>query len=390
MARADWRAREKGITTLMTGERSSMALTLAVLRYPWGIVVSARGVVDFATAPVLRAVLFDLTGPDPSGGEPRGVVLDLAAVDLLDGHSVGMLVAASRRAIGSGGSLRMRGAGGRVLRALEISGVDKELHADGPDPALSTVEHSVTDRTIESLLRARARHADPDGLGNVLRGLAIHHGQGLATRLARRYRGRGEPLDDLTQVAMLGLIKAIDGFDPQRTSAFAAYAVPTIVGEIKRYFRDKGWQIRIPRRLQEIRLELSGGALAQRRGRPPTVPELADHLGVAQEEVVEAIEAAQMYRPESLSTPVGGDDGEMLLVDRIGVVDPELDLVDYRESLRPLLAALPARQQAILAMRFYGNMTQSQIAATVGLSQMHVSRLLSDALGRLRHGLTVD
>jgi RNA polymerase sigma-B factor len=379
---------------VMVSERSSLALTLTVLRYASNTVVSARGVVDFATAPVLRAVLFDLTGPDRADGEPHEVVLDLATVSLLDGHSVGMLVAARRHATQHRVGLWIRGAGGRVRQALEISGVDKELQPDGHGPAPSTVEHPAEDRTIETLLRARtrvtARQAGADSLGTVLRELAIHHGQGLASRLARRYRGRGEPLDDLTQVAMLGLIKAVDGFDPQRTSAFAAYAVPTIVGEIKRYFRDKGWQIRIPRRLQEIRLELSGGVLAQRLGRPPTVPELADHLGVAEEEVVEAIEAAQLYRPGSLSTPVGGDGGEMLLVDRIGVVDHELDLVDHRESLRPLLAALPARQQAILAMRFYGNMTQSQIAASVGLSQMHVSRLLSDALRRLRQGLTVD
>ncbi len=360
-------------------------LSLVILRHPSGVVVAPRGVVDFASAPVLRAVLFELIG-----GEPLDVVLDLAAVDLMDGHSIGMLAAVHRRANRRGASLRVRGAAGRVLRTLEISGL--ELKLDEADPEPSTVDDQVVDRTVESLLLARAHQADRDDLRAALRELAIEHAHGLAIRLARRYRGRGEPLDDLTQVAVVGLIKAVDGFDPQRTTAFTAYAVPTIIGEIKRYFRDKGWQIRVPRRPQEIRMELgpASGALAQRLGRSPTVPELAEHLGATDEEVLEAIEAAQLYRPGSLSTPMGGDDGETPLLDRIGVDDRRLDLVDYRESLRPLLAALPARQRAILAMRFYGNMTQSQIAAQVGLSQMHVSRLLSDALRRLRHGLTAD
>src|SRR5262249_46264297 len=153
----------------------------------------------------------------------------------------------------------------------------------------------------------------------------------------------------------------------------------TVIGEIKRYFRDKCWRIRVPRRLQEIGLELAaaGEVLSQRLGHSPTVPELAAHLGVTDDQVLEAIEAAHVYRPGSLSARLGnGADGDGTeLADHLGAPDDGYDLVEARESLRPLLAALPARQRRILALRFYGNLTQSQIAEKIGVSQMHVSRL---------------
>jgi RNA polymerase sigma-B factor len=212
----------------------------------------------------------------------------------------------------------------------------------------------------------------------------------LAEHLARRFSHRGEPLDDLIQVASLALLKSIDGFDHCRGAAFTSYAIPMIVGELKRHFRDKGWDIRVPRRLQELRLEIGkvSGDLAQRLGRSPTVADLADHLDVTDEEIIEAIDCAQAYRALSLHAPVTGDDTGGELLDLLGGFDPHMETVENRAALRPLLARLPRREQRIIAMRFLGNMTQSQIAAEIGISQMHVSRLLAHALGVLREGLS--
>nr|BFE65833.1 hypothetical protein GCM10020063_103590 [Dactylosporangium thailandense] len=208
----------------------------------------------------------------------------------------------------------------------------------------------------------------------------------LAEYLARRFRNRGEPLDDLTQVAGLGLIKAVDGFDPSRGAAFTSYAIPMIVGELKRHFRDKGWDVRVPRRLQELRLELGkvSGELAQELGRSPTVADLAGRLGVSEEEVIEGLESGHAYRTLSINAPAGGDGGAAELADLLGGADRALEAVDDRESLRPLIARLPEREQRIIAMRFVGNLTQTQIAARLGISQMHVSRLLTHALTFLR------
>jgi RNA polymerase sigma-B factor len=210
----------------------------------------------------------------------------------------------------------------------------------------------------------------------------------LAEYLARRFRNRGEHLDDLVQVANLGLIKSVDGYDPTRGAAFTSYAIPMIVGELKRHFRDKGWDVRVPRRLQELRLEITkvSGELAQSLGRSPTVSDLAERLHVSEEDIIEGLDSAHAYRALSLHAPVGGagDDGDTGLLDLIGDVDPEMENVERRESLRPMIARLPVREQKIIAMRFFGNMTQSQIAAELGISQMHVSRLLSHALTVLR------
>jgi RNA polymerase sigma-B factor len=273
-----------------------------------------------------------------------------------------------------------------VWRVLEIAGAAKLVDED--DPAVGeTVEH-----TVETLLGARARTEDPL-VGESLRQLAIGHAMGMATGLARAYHGRGEPTEDLVQVAMVGLIKAVDGFDPERGTGFYGYAAPTVQGEIKRYFRDKGWRVRVPRRLQEIGREVPNAreVLGQRLGRSPTNHELAGQLDITDAELAEALDAAAYYRPTSLSTPVSErDGGDAVLADRLGERDHALELVDDRISLRVLLAELPHRQRRILALRFYGNLTQAQIADEVGLSQMHVSRLLADAITRLRRGLTTE
>ena len=212
--------------------------------------------------------------------------------------------------------------------------------------------------------------------------------------LARRFRDRGEPLEDLVQVGTIGLIKAVDRFDPQRGVEFSTYATPTIVGEIKRHFRDKGWAIRVPRRLQELRMALGQATaeLSQKSGRSPTVAELAAHLGISEDEVIEGLEGAQAYSTTSLDAQVGGDDGDdsPSLGDRLGSEDLDLEAVEYRESLKPLLAALPSRERRILALRFFHGMTQSEIADEVGISQMHVSRLLAKSLATLREGMTAE
>jgi RNA polymerase sigma-B factor len=211
----------------------------------------------------------------------------------------------------------------------------------------------------------------------------------LAQHLANRFAGRGEPIEDLFQTATVGLIKAVDKFDPERGVEFAAYAIPTIIGEIKRHFRDRTWDIRVPRRLQELRLSLSEATstLLQSLGRSPTVADLAHHLGITEEEVLEGLEGARAYNAVSLSTPTTDGDRATELGDLLGTEDVEFELAELRVALGPALAALDQREQRILTLRFYGNMTQSQIAEQVGVSQMHVSRLLARSLAALREKL---
>lgn len=215
----------------------------------------------------------------------------------------------------------------------------------------------------------------------------------LAGQLARRFRNRGEPLDDLVQVARLGLVKAVDGFDAARGKDFIGYAVPTIVGELKRHFRDRGWSVRVPRRLKDLRLDVSrvSPGLAQDLGRMPTTADLAQALDVSEEEVRECALSSAGYATASLSHPPGGaDGGAATMSDVVGEPDAGLDSVDDRESLRPLLAALPVRERRIIGMRYYEDLTQSQIAARVGISQMHVSRLLNRSLLTMRERLVSD
>lgn len=212
----------------------------------------------------------------------------------------------------------------------------------------------------------------------------------LASFLARRFRDRGESLDDLTQVATVGLIKAVDRFEPDRGVQFSTFATPTMVGEIKRHFRDKGWAIRVPRRLQELRLAITRATaeLSQSTGRSPTVAELAEHIGVTEEEVLEGLESAQAYATLSLdaATADGPEEGASL-VETLGEHDPGMDEVEARETVNPLLAGLAPRERQIVQMRFFDNMTQSQIAERVGVSQMHVSRLLAKSLAQMRTDL---
>ncbi|GAB3593320.1 hypothetical protein GCM10027446_15470 [Angustibacter peucedani] len=201
--------------------------------------------------------------------------------------------------------------------------------------------------------------------------------------LAARYRHLGEPLDDLVQVGTIGLIYAVDRFDPTRGTELASYATPTILGEIKRYFRDRTWAVRVPRRLQELQRRLIDARteLTQRLGRAPTVDEIAAHLGIDQEDALEALEAQQAYSTVSFDGPVE------VVTPSVTVVDTALEDVVDRESLRPLLHRLPAREKRILVLRFFRGLTQSEIAQELGISQMHVSRLLSRTVDELRRGL---
>ena len=213
----------------------------------------------------------------------------------------------------------------------------------------------------------------------------------LVDHCARRFAGRGEPLEDLVQVGTIGLIKAVDRFDTDRGVEFSTYATPTIIGEIKRYFRDKGWAIRVPRRLQELRMSISAvtGELSQDLGRSPTPGELAQRLGITVEEVLEGVESANAYSTLSLDAGDRDDEGDgPSIMDSLGADDEALGHVEIRESIKPLIERLPAREKRILLLRFFRGMTQSQIAEEVGVSQMHVSRLLNRTLENLRASLS--
>ena len=239
--------------------------------------------------------------------------------------------------------------------------------------------------TAADLLNAMAAMPAGHPSRAALRDRAIEAWLPLARHLAHRYSGRGEPTDDLIQTATVGLIKAVDKFDPDRGVDFAGYAIPTIIGEIKRHFRDRTWSVRVPRRLQELRLAITeaNSTLTHTLGRSPTVADIAGHLGVTEEDVLEGLEGARAYNATSLSTPISAD-GSTELGDTIGGMDDGFELTELRVALGPALAMLTEREQRIVSLRFYGNMTQSQIAEQVGISQMHVSRLITRALGKLR------
>ncbi|MGW1074319.1 RNA polymerase sigma factor SigF [Streptomyces sp. NPDC002537] len=208
---------------------------------------------------------------------------------------------------------------------------------------------------------------------------------------ASRFRGRGDQMEDIVQVGTIGLIKAIDRFDLSREVEFTTFAVPYIVGEIKRHFRDTTWSVHVPRRLQELRVELAKatGELSQGLDHAPTPGELAEYLGISREEVVEGIVASNGYTAGSLDVPVddGSEQSRTTYADRLGELDPALEGVENLHALKPLVAELDERERQILRMRFGGEMTQSEIGKELGISQMHVSRLLARILARLRVGL---
>jgi RNA polymerase sigma-B factor len=207
----------------------------------------------------------------------------------------------------------------------------------------------------------------------------------LARQLARRYQRGGELLDDLNQVASLGLLKAIDRFDPSRTTAFSSFAVPTILGELKRHFRDKGWSVRVPRDLQElaVKLDPTSEQLLRELGHPPTLAEIAERLDTTIELVLEAREAAAAYRAVSLDRPRDEDDDDPL-GQSVGVDDPGFGVAEDAATVEQLMRVLSDREREVLRLRFVDDLTQAEIGARVGVSQMHVSRILRQAIARLR------
>ncbi len=209
----------------------------------------------------------------------------------------------------------------------------------------------------------------------------------LAEYLARRFDRRGEPLEDLVQVASVGLLNAIDRFDVSRDVQFSTYAAVTIIGELKRHFRDKGWAVRVPRRLQEVGLRVNAvlPELAQELGRSPTVEEIAERCEASPEEILDAMEAVQAYSTTSLDSPVGEEGAAP--IDVLGGEDPSLEVLEGWASVAPAVKELPPRERRVLFLRFFRGLTQSEIAKEVGVSQMHVSRILSQTLAFLRRSV---
>ncbi|RSM67814.1 SigB/SigF/SigG family RNA polymerase sigma factor [Kibdelosporangium aridum] len=211
----------------------------------------------------------------------------------------------------------------------------------------------------------------------------------VAEHIARRFAHRGESSEDLVQVATVGLINAVDRFDPTRGTDFLSFAVPTVMGEIRRYFRDSSWSVRVPRRLKELHLSITaaGNELSQQLGRAPTPSEIATRLGLSKDEIYEGLEAGNAYHSVSLDDMLTQDSENTSLGEMLGEPDSALEGVENHESLLPLVRDLPERERTILLLRFFGNLTQTQIAEKIGISQMHVSRLLARTLQKLREGM---
>jgi RNA polymerase sigma-B factor len=253
-----------------------------------------------------------------------------------------------------------------------------------------TTEKTMLDRAeVRGLFRAyrAARHEDQQA---AYREKLVDQFIGLVEFLARRFRNRGEPLEDLIQVGTIGLLKAIDRFDLEREVEFSTYATPTIVGELKRHFRDKGWAVRVPRRLQELHLELTKtvSELSHDLGRSPTVSEISEVTGISEEDVLEGLEISQAYNFTSLDAPIdSGDSSSTSFAEHIGSEDEHLENLEYRAALAPEMKKLPDRERTILYLRFFKGLTQSEIAERLGISQMHVSRLLNRTLAHLREAL---
>ena len=238
------------------------------------------------------------------------------------------------------------------------------------------------DKTAERRRFSRAQNAAGRGARDDL----IESYMPLARSCARRYAGSSEPNEDLDQVAYFALVKAVDRFDPAQGTSFSSFAVPTIVGELKRHFRDRSWAVRPPRSLQEnfLRVDQATKRLSAQEGRAPTVPELSEHMGLSEEDVLEALQARIGQSTVSLDKPVTSEDDSSTLGDRLGHTDGGFDLADDRADLTSLMSLLPVRDRKVLELRFEQDMTQSEIGAIVGVSQMQVSRIIRASLARLR------
>ncbi|MFH0243232.1 RNA polymerase sigma factor SigF [Streptomyces sp. HK10] len=252
---------------------------------------------------------------------------------------------------------------------------------------------SAETRALTQMLFERLSGLEPGSCEHErVRGALIEANLPLVRYVAARFRSRNEPMEDIVQVGTIGLINAIDRFDPGRGVQFPTFAMPTIIGEIRRYFRDNVRTVHVPRRLHELWVQVSGATedLTVLHGRSPTTAEIAERLRIAEEDVLACLEAGRAYRATSLEAAQEREDGMPGLIDRLGYEDPALDGVEHRDLVRHLLVQLPEREQRILLLRYYRNLTQSQISAELGVSQMHVSRLLSRSFARLRAANSID
>lgn len=275
---------------------------------------------------------------------------------------------------------------------------DPAESADPADPAESTQadaphkRRGADTRALTQMLFAELQRLEPGTTEHHrVRGALIEANLPLVRYAAARFRSRNEPMEDVVQVGTIGLINAIDRFDPERGVQFPTFAMPTVVGEIKRYFRDNVRTVHVPRRLHELWVQVNSATedLTTAYGRSPTTAEIAERLRITEEEVTSCIEAGRSYHATSLEAAQEGD-GLPGLLDRLGYEDPALDGVEHRDLVRHLLVQLPEREQRILLLRYYSNLTQSQISAELGVSQMHVSRLLARSFARLRSANRID
>ncbi|MET7291862.1 RNA polymerase sigma factor SigF [Streptomyces griseoloalbus] len=275
--------------------------------------------------------------------------------------------------------------------ATAQSEADADPSAD-PQPASPAKRRGADTRALTQLLFGQLKELEPGTPEHArVRAALIEANLPLVRYAAARFRSRNEPMEDVVQVGTIGLINAIDRFDPDRGVQFPTFAMPTVVGEIKRYFRDNVRTVHVPRRLHELWVQVNSATedLTTAFGRSPSTAEIAERLRISEEEVLSCIEAGRSYHATSLEAAQEGD-GMPGLLDRLGYEDPALDGVEHRDLVRHLLVQLPEREQRILLLRYYSNLTQSQISAELGVSQMHVSRLLARSFQRLRSANRID
>lgn len=284
------------------------------------------------------------------------------------------------------------------VHTVSLTGTPADIPADPMVESLEIPEDRLsvsTDRARTlSVVLFRRLHALTEGTAeySYVRNTLVELNLSLVKYAAHRFRNRSDPPEDVIQVGTIGLIKAINRYDPERGVEFATFALPTITGEIKRFFRDSTWSVKVPRRLQELRLDIAKthDAMEQRLGRRPTDPELAQRLGISEDELADGHRAANGYSAGSLDIPAGDDSEATPLARSLGVEEAAYDKIECLESLKPLLAGLGERDRLILSLRFGDELTQKEIGARLGISQMHVSRLLGRIMTTLRAGLLAD
>ncbi len=379
-------------------------------------VVTAPADIDITNAEQLRTVLLEATARYPA------VVVDMTCTRFCDSSGIHTLLRAHKRALAGGGELRLAvPADGAVLRIMNLTCLDRFIpcfssvaDAVAPTPAAAVPKlgtlaglpcsnrapgpeettlspYAELQAQSDNMLLARLR-GQPWGSAEreVICDILVSRYAALVRSCVRPYRRSPEPAEDLLQVGYVGLLKAINNFDPGCGDSLSAYAAPCISGEIKRHFRDRRWQIRVRRQVQELLLEMRSAEeiLTQQLGRTPDDSELARHLGVPADDVLEARRAHLVFTTYSLDAPLSHDDDPALLIDILGEDDPAVSHATDIEAVHAHLDELPEREQRILMLRFYGNLTQEQIGARLGISQMHVSRLLERALTYLRAQIT--